>query len=171
MLTRSSFIVVLTAVVALSACGGGGGGTAEPGDRVGEMVLTTGSSESPGIFEFCSPIALKPGVYSRECTVPAVPQLFIGYGVFNKSTAALDREWDADAKSWQAFLDGRKIDLRSFGTMPDRSFFEASVGAPVFLREWNVLLVEPTPGEHTLRYVVGGEDQLDITWTFTVKGR
>ena len=73
MLTRSSPIAVLAAVVALSACGGGGGGTVEPGDRVGEMVLTTGSSESPGIFEFCSPIALKPGVYSRECKVPAVP--------------------------------------------------------------------------------------------------
>jgi hypothetical protein len=162
---------IVTAVVVLSACGGGGGGTVEPGDWVGEMVVMTGASQSPGIFEFCSPIVLKPGVYSRECAVPAVPQLFIGYGTFEKSRAALDREWDTDAKSWQAFLDKRKIDLESFGTMPDRSFYETSFGAPVVLREWNVLLVEPTPGEHTLRYVVGAKDPVDITWTFTVRGR
>ena len=160
----------LAALVVLSACGGGGGGTIEPGDRVGEMVVTTGVSQSPGIFEFCPPIVLKPGVYSRECTVPAVPQLFIGYGTFEKTTTALDREWNADAKSWQAFLDSRKVDLASFGTMPDRSFYEASVGASVVLREWNVSLVEPAPGEHTLRYVVGVKDPVDITWTFTVQG-
>src|SRR5262249_3921414 len=163
--------LILASVLVLSACGGGGGGTVEPGDRVGEMVVTTGSSQSPGIFDFCYPIALKPGVYSRECTVPAVPQLFIGYGTFEESKAALHREWDAGAKAWQAFLDGRKIDLRSFGTMPDRSFYEPSVGGPVILRVWNVLLVEPTPGEHTLRYVDGAKDPTDITWAFTVEGR
>jgi hypothetical protein len=141
---------ILTAVAALFACGGG----------------------ATGIFEFCSPKGLKPGVSSRECKLPAVPQLFVGPGLSDRSSSALDRGWDAVATSWQVFIDGRKIDLRSFGTMPNRSFYEPSVGAPVFVREWNLLLVGPTPGDHTLRFVVfRAKDRQDVTYTFTVEGR
>ena len=165
MSSRLTLTFILIAAVPLSACGGGAGAI-EPGDRVGEMIVTTGTSQSPGIFEFCNPIVLKPGVYSRACTVPAVPQLFIGYGTIEKTKSELDQVWHAQA--WEAYLDGREIDLGSFSTMPDRTFFETSVGSAVWLREWNVLLVEPTPGEHTLRYVTTGAEPADTTWTFTV---
>ena len=161
-------LIFATAASLLSACGDGGAGAIEPGDRAGDMIVTTGSSQSPGIFDFCEPIVLRPGVYSRECTVPAVPQLFIGYGPLEKTKPQLDRVWDA--QTWEAYLDGREIDLASFGTMPDRSFFLPALGSAVVLREWNVLLVEPTPGEHTLRYVTSGAEPADTTWTFTVTG-
>jgi hypothetical protein len=93
-------------------------------------------------------------------------------GLADKSSSAVERDWVAVAKSWQVFLDGKKVDLPSFGTMPDRSFYGPSVGGPVFVREWNLELVEPTPGEHTLRYVVyRAKHQEDATWTFTVEGR
>jgi hypothetical protein len=104
--------------------------------------------------------------------VPAVPQLFVGPGLADTSSSALERDWDTEATSWQVFLDGRKIDLPSFGTMPVRSFYQPSVGAPVFVREWNLELVAPTPGDHTLRWVVyRAKDQQDVTFTFTVERR
>ena len=65
------------------------------------------------------------------------------------------------------------MDLAAFGTR-DRSLILD--GKYVILREWKVMLTGPTPGAHTLHYVLrrsqlGAEAAVtDLTCTFTVAG-
>jgi hypothetical protein len=75
-------------------------------------------------------------------------------------------------RAWQAWLDGRPIDLTAFGTLPDHKFYEPEVGAVIWLRQWNVVLVNPKQGKHTIRYVERTcpalKPKKSNTWTFTV---
>jgi hypothetical protein len=45
------------------------------------------------LFDSCNPVILKPGRYVRSCRVPRAQRLFIGYGVFEPTRKALDRDW------------------------------------------------------------------------------
>jgi hypothetical protein len=87
----------------------------------------------------------------------------------------LEDEWQA--QTWSLFLDGRRVDLDAFGALPDRQLIEPAAGGEVWLRQWAVTVVDPTPGEHILHYVQettsAGEEAAgtkDVTWTFTVTG-
>jgi hypothetical protein len=138
------------------------------------MRLTTATEADTEIFgTFCEPIILTPGTVSRECEVPQLQRLMIGHGNIAASPELLEQEWQAGR--WELHLDGRQVDLAAFGTLPDEHFYEPAVGAEVWLRQWSITIVNPTPGQHTLRYV---QDQMpaadahvgtiDATWTFTV---
>jgi hypothetical protein len=181
---RSAVALALTALL-LTNCNSDGEGTAtpeatsrahillRPGDEADGMRLTAATQADPRIFEFCNPIILKPGTYARTCQVPDRQRLMIGHGDLAASAELLEQEWQAER--WQLYLDGHQVDLAAFGTLPDRHFFESGIGEEVWLREWSVTIVNPTPGRHTLRYV---QEQLpaanavvgtiDTTWTFTV---
>lgn len=169
----STRTALVTAVIALLVVPLGCGGDEEsgpirPGDDVGGMVLTTGTPGERDIFEFCDPIVIEPGIYERQCAVPALPRVGLGHGFLAPSRRELAREWNA--KSWKMTLDGRRIDLKAFGVLPDRRLVEPGAGGLVWLRQWNVVLTDPKPGSHTLRYVArysGGT--WDTTWTFTVR--
>ena len=144
------------------------------GDVVGGMQLTTGTLADTQIFYHCDPVASVPGVYERTCTVPPVHRLRIGGGWLARSALPINFEWGA--LSWTLSLDGHQIDLQSFGTMPDRTIVVD--GVEMTLREWNVVLVEPTPGTHTLHQVIrqripleGGKKEVgtyDMTWVFSI---
>jgi hypothetical protein len=97
----------------------------------------------------------------------------IGHGNLAASAELLEQGWQA--ARWQLYLDGQRVELAAFGTLPDRHYFESGVGEEVWLREWGVTIVNPTPGRHTLRYVQepfppgdGAVGAMDATWTFTI---
>jgi enterochelin esterase family protein len=136
----------------------------EPGERVGDMALTTAQNEGgtePQLFDFCDPYITEsdPATITRECEVPAMPYYFIGYGIFADTTSELDAQWPTMA--WELILDGHPVNLAAFGTM-DLDWGQQ-------FRFWNVVLENPTPGEHTIRYTFSEfGDPTDATWVFTV---
>ena len=144
----------------------------KPDDQLGGMLVTTGEGRETTIFDYCDPFTEGPGVYVRDCSVPPIPNLKIGWGWLADTEDMLDSIWKTF--SWEMTLDGRQIDLSAFGTR-DRSLILG--GRSVILREWNVVLDKATLGEHTLHYTVrqshsGAEDTvIDMTYNFTVAER
>jgi hypothetical protein len=142
----------------------GGETLINPGDKVGEMTVTTGSG-SADIFSFCDPFA-KSGVEVRECVVPPVSRLGIGWGNFADSADQLESEWQA--QTHELILDGYPVNLAAFGTVDSHI-------PQGYLRTWNIMVEGLTSGQHELHYVVhekqpGNEDAVtDVTWIFTVK--
>jgi len=138
--------------------------TIEPGDKIGDMLVTNGQWDSATeIWLFCDPLVIEPGVFTRECEVPEMKNLQIGYGIFAETKEELDALWATF--TWELFLDGHPVDLSAFGTFDQDDVLDG----PVKLREWNVVLDQVTPGIHTLRYVSAESgESFDVTWIFTV---
>jgi len=141
-----------------------------PGDRMGAMLFVRGTAATADLklFDICDPVILRPGRYVRSCApVPRVKRLFIGHGVF-AAPGAINRVWHPAA--YAAWFDGRRIRLRAFGTS-DRPlyFFPPAGGKTVTLREWRVMVVNASPGAHTLRYrTTDASGTTDATWNFAV---
>jgi hypothetical protein len=139
------------------------------------MRLTTADERDTTIFDIsCDPIIPQPGIHARDCEVPQLQRLMIGYGNIAASPELLAQEWQA--QQWQLYLDGQEVDLAAFGTLADRPYVGANVGDGAWLRLWAVTLVNPTAGQHTVRYLReqsaardAPDDTLDVTWTFTVE--
>jgi hypothetical protein len=168
---RSLGLALIATTLLLGLTGfGGASDPLGPGDRLGRMALVKGTvaTADQQLFDICDPVVLTSGRFHRRCgVVPRVKRLFIGYGLFG-----LPREInDAWAQTtWAAWLDGRRIALRAFGTS-DRTLyaFPPAGSKNVTLREWRVMLVGVTLGRHTLRYRSQDASGIgDTTWTFTV---
>ena len=135
-----------------------------PGDKIGDMVLTIGQGEPvTEIWVFCDPYVTEPGTLTRECQVPALQSLFIGYGTFAGTTEELDAVWKATP--WELILDNQAVNLVAFDTLDQ----DDDIDGPVKVRLWNLVLEQPTPGIHTLRYIFNEYGKpYDVTWAFTV---
>jgi hypothetical protein len=139
------------------------------------MRLTTADEADTTIFDItCDPIIAQAGTHARECTVPQLQRLMVGYGDIAASPELLEQRWRV--QRWRLYLDGQEVDLNAFGTLADRLYNAGNVSDKTWMRLWAVTLVSPTPGQHTLRYVrepsTPGQslsDTLDVTWTFTVE--
>jgi hypothetical protein len=151
-----------------------GGAPLVPGSHIGSAKLVRGAAPKADekLFDFCNPIIEKAGVYRRSCRSPKVARLFIGYGAFEANKAALDADWKTT--SWGAWLDGRRIALRRFGTSDRMLYaFPPAGGKDVTLREWRVMLLH-AKGRHRLRYRFRGPlagpagGTVDATFTFTL---
>lgn len=141
------------------------GSMLKPGDKSGDMVLTTGPSEGmKEIWMYCDPFVTESGVFTKECGVPGIPDLFIGYGIVADTTGELDAAWPA--MTWELTLDDHPVNLSAFGVLDQDDVVD---GRPVKRRSWNVVLHQSTPGKHTLRYVLNESGKpTDVTWVFTV---
>ena len=142
-----------------------------PSTRVHGMLVVQGSAQrsTARLFpDYCDPVVLTPGRRTRSCRrVGQTARLYIGYGLF-AAEAKIDRIWRN--ANWEMWIDGERVNLQEFGTA-DRTLakYPPAGGKDVTLREWNVTLVKPTPGRHTIRYrdrEAGGT--IDTTWAFTV---
>ena len=176
---------LLFAAIAITTLAAVVGFTAEPrpllpGDRVGTMLFVRGTVATADLklFDICDPIhriGLDPyradryRRFVRSCApVPQVKRLFVGHGVF-AAPRAINRVWHPAA--YTAWFDRRRIRLRAFGTS-DRPlyFFAPAGGKTVTLREWRVMVVNATPGAHTLRYrTTDASGPTDATWNFAVR--
>ena len=125
------------------------------------------------MWEFCDPLVDQPGTHAAECEVPELQRLMVGYGWVAETPEDLEQTWQR--VRWQLSLDGRPVDLPSFGTLPDIYYFEPKFGHEMWLRLWAITIVNPTPGPHTLHYTSEALDPADVeversdqTWTLTV---
>jgi hypothetical protein len=163
-------LAAVAAATLLGGCGSGSNSALRPGDHVGDAKLVVGT-EAAGVTLFgrCNPVITKPGVYRRSCRLRRSAALFIGYGASKPRLAALDAEWDKT--KWTAWLDGRRIALRKFGTTDIRAFMPGR-DKPVIRREWRIVLLH-AEGRHRLRYrftgpLAGSGGVVDATFTFTL---
>jgi hypothetical protein len=162
-------VALMSAAVAVA--GIGNRATIEPWTRVNGMLVVQGPArltQARLFSDWCDPVVLTPGRRTRNCgRVPRAPRLFVGYGLFD-SQAKIERTWKAS--KWEMWIDGQRVDLQAFGTA-DRSLLKYGPAGnkDVVLREWNVTLVDATPGRHTLRYRTREPVGVtDTTWTFTI---
>ena len=135
----------------------------KPGDEIDGMVITTGTAKAPPLWAFCSPALESDGATIADCQVPPLSKLAIGhtFGVADPALQSMD--WSALA--WELYLDEQPIDLEAFGiydfVMPDLAPYPSPV-REVFrqLKSWDVVLINPTPGAHTLRGIARAEADL-----------
>jgi hypothetical protein len=150
----------------------------KPSEKIDDMVVTTGVQNALPLSAFCSPTKLSDGSISVNCAeLDVCANLAIGetFGVMDLIPTSIDR----DDLTWQLSVDGHPIGLQAFGVIdsvhPDL-VLNPSTGRELFKagRLWNVVLVNPTPGTHTLQGQVQPRDgATPYTWTvnFTVAAR
>jgi hypothetical protein len=159
--------------LAFVATGVGAAGRAAPvapGGKIGTMKVVRGEEfESElNLFNVCNPVLPKAGrSYHRSCSVPRVQRMFIGLGSVQPTRKGLDEFWKRTR--WNLWIDGRPVALAAFGTADGAWRRFRPTGKPAFFRIWKVILVDATPGKHTVRYLLREPDATtDATWTVAV---
>ncbi len=130
------------------------------------MTLSARPAESIeySIFNYCDPFLAETDdpVVLKECQVPRLAYLVIGYGESAGTFDELNTNWES--KTWELYVDGYRVDLSAFGT------FDLDLGDKI--RAWKVTLENIPPGLHRLRYIIkssdSGTEPDDVTWEFTV---
>ena len=150
----------------------------QPGEKIDDMVVTTGVEHAYPLSAFCSPTKENGHSIRVDCGELSVcANIAIGqtFGVTDLIPPSIDR----DNLTWKMSVDGHPISLEAFGVSdfvhPDL-VLNPSTGRELFKagRLWNVVLVNPTPGTHTLQGQVQPRDgATPYTWTvyFTVAAR
>jgi len=146
----------------------------EPGDKIDDMVVTTGVEETFPLWFICAPKKVNDHSISADCGELSYTNLAIGHtlGVMD----LVDPSIDWEELNWEMSVDGHPIDLKAFGVYefvhPDFPS-KPSPFREVFkqLRVWDVVLVSPTPGLHKLQGQAQSPDGAEpYTWVvnFTV---
>jgi len=127
----------------------------EPGEKIEDMVITTGVEDAFPLWGICS--ATRENDHSirvdcREVSVCANFAIGHTFGVMDLIPQSI--RWEE--LNWEMSVDGHPIDLTAFGAYefvhPDLAPSPSPV-REVFkvARDWDVILVNPTPGMHTLQ--------------------
>ena len=129
-----------------------------PGDLIGTMSVQVSPSRFPVVWDYC-PMAWsdKPGGEPVDCAMPWQPEVEVWQAWGAKDQARLNAGWEA--LTWEIYVDGQALDLGAFGTWDID--YAAEDGTPVRVRAWDLKLVDPTPGEHILHYVLHTDRDVD----------
>lgn len=94
-----------------------------------------------------------PGTVRAECDVLALDLLLLGPGLFDPSAATLAAIWNQI--EWTLEIDGRPIDMESFGYIEQDDERTTTTGEtiPVKERFWAIAIKDLAPGKYTLRQV------------------
>ena len=137
-----------------------------PGDKIDNMILTTGADEAPPLWAFCSRSAEGEGRHILDCRTPVLASLGIGNIFLDTDEAIANLDW-ADL-NWKLSIDGQEVDLESFGTVdyvmpriskkpsPVREIFKQGTA-------WDIVLTDLKPGHHTLWFVAQSDNERH-TW-------
>ena len=146
----------------------------EPGDKIDNMVVTTGAEDATPLWAFCQPTMNNDHLIMLACGEVSFSRLAIGH-TFGVMDLALE-ESDGTELTWELYLDGNPIDLDSFGTY---SFIQPELTndpSPIkkgfrSVEGWDVVIENPTPGAHIISGHARSGDKT-YTWVvnFTVTG-
>lgn len=138
-----------------------------PGDHVGDMVLQKGSPMGQFIGQlsgcrFPNPVA--PGSYTgAECSMRLVgDELRLDLAGWTTTTQErLENNWPAI--TYDLYVDDKAVDVTAFGTYDQQNIL---LGTPSSVsRNFDVALVHPTPGKHTLRIVMHVDHTINDGWS------
>jgi hypothetical protein len=141
-----SILLVMGIVTACAAVGGSSGNTnkkIEPGDKIGDFVITTGEQGkfTYGFAVECS----EPGTdntYSCKATIGDV--INVSTGLYDTTgNGNLDEIWAHS--NYQMFINNRPMDLQAFGTI---DYNHPQVGV---IRFANVVITTSKAGEITVK--------------------
>jgi len=149
-------LLIVVVVLAYQPVWQAGDPMLKPGDQIDGMVITTGVADAPPLWAFCSPAPENIDRFTVNCLVPFLPKLAVGH-TFGLADPAL-QTLDWSALTWELYLDGHALDVEAFGmydfVLPDL----ASPPSPIRevfrqIKAWDVVLMNPTLGLHTLQGV------------------
>lgn len=126
------------------------------GDSLNGMLLTTGVSHAPPLEVFCE-FEEDEELSDINCQVPPLEKLAIGHLVGATGRALQELDWSK--LDWQVYLDGYRLDLDTFGEYSTAEPVVLSAPSPIReavqqRKTWDVVLVNPTFGLHTLDCMV-----------------
>lgn len=125
----------------------------EPGDKIDTMVITTGAGDAAPLWAFCRPRVKNEHLITVDCGEVSFSKLAIGHTLGVMDLVPEGTDWSELA--WELYLDGKPIDLDSFGTYsfvhPDLASHPSPI-KEVFrsVQIWDVVLENPTPGAHVV---------------------
>lgn len=132
-------------------------GLIEPGDRIGDLLVTTGDGEDI-LFVTKLKCPWDDSTQTESCEQPVGTKVNVSQGVFASPsiTKTLDEVWSE--QTYEMMIEGRPVDLQAFGSV---DFSNPMVGT---VRTWNVVIVGDEPGTITAHSegVVAGD-----SWTYT----
>ena len=137
----------------------------KPGDRIDDMLITTGAGTAPPLWAFCSSTQASDSLTTVDCHVPLLPKLAIGRVLGAADQVLQPLDWST--LRWEMYLDEQLIDLNDFGTysfiLPDLAPHPSPI-REVFrkMTVWDIVLVNLKPGIHKLRGTVQVESDTYI---------
>jgi predicted esterase len=133
----------------------------QPGDMVGEYLITTGGYEGVSFtFDFFEGCAVSSNNYS--CDIAEGTDINLTYPVYNSSIEELEKNWSHFRL--QVYVEGQKVDMDAFGTI---DFDQPDYGK---MRAWDVVIKDVKLGDFSVRIEGSIEDEsFDDTWNFTIK--
>jgi hypothetical protein len=163
-------LLVVGAVFLLTACQGVGqplqAAMVGLGENVNGMGLTTGITEAPPLWGFCSLSQSGRHIKTFDCRAPVMPTLAIGHIFLFGDEVLANLDWSEIV--WELSVDDQDVDLESFGTI--EYVMPVIASKPSSLREvfvkatvWDVVMTNLNPGEHTLRFLAQTETD-SYTW-------
>ena len=132
----------------------------KPRDKIGDMTLLVSSNyPSEPLWSIRSLCLLEdltePGTRTMDCKIAELPWIYFEIGWYAE-TRLLASNWDA--MIWEMYIDDYKIDLDSFGWFERESVMQ---GDDTRERIWLVTLANPSPGEHSMRYLWTSKTAID----------
>jgi len=126
-----------------------------PGDRIGDFLITTGYSEDV-VYATKLHCPFESYTNTESCEQPVGTKFNVGIGIYADNGTTLDETWSE--QTHQMLIEGRPVNLQAFGSV---DFTHPSVGT---VRVWNVVVVTDKPGKITAHSsgTVGG-DPFDYT--------
>ena len=124
-----------------------------PGDKIGDFLITTGDSEDI-IFVTKLHCPFDSSTSTESCEQPVGTKVNVGLGIYDDNLSGgktLDELWSEQAH--EMFIESRPVNLQAFGAI---DFNNPMVGT---VRVWNVVIITDKPGKITARStgVVAGD--------------
>lgn len=138
----------------------------QPGDMIGDMLVTTDVEQALPLWNICSSTAQTEYAIHMNCGELPSANIAIGYPFGVRDFM----NWDAF--HWELSVDGHLLNLQAFGVQ-DLTYWDlAPHPSPVrevfrWYRLWSVVLADPTPGNHEVQGKAWSDDG-EVTYTWVV---
>ena len=147
----------------------------KPGEKVNDMVIATGVENAYPLSAFCKPVKENAHSIRMDCDVLSI-RANIAVGDTSAMMDLIPSTMDWNELVWEMSVDGHPIDLEAFGIYEVVRPYMTTKPSPVreafkWFRLWDVVLVNPTPGGHTVQGQAQSQDGTETyTWAvnFTV---
>jgi hypothetical protein len=150
-----NFPLLVLCLIILVGCAQAGSQSAEkminPGDKIGNFLITTGEKEGVTYMTFVHcPLTGQ----TETCEFPVGTRVNVSDSIYDPDTGngmTLDEIWSG--QTYEMLIEGRPVSLPAFGSI---DVIHPVVGK---MRNWNVVVVSDKPGRVTIDFTskVGGD--------------
>lgn len=135
-------------------------GMIDPGDKVGDFLVTTGSEEDTNYLMELT--CAGQDEQNETCEASTGKKVNVSYALYNeKAGETLDDVWSGH--TYKMLIGDQQVNLKAFGSID--AYHTNDFGTPFKMRHWNVWILTDKPGEITIQHsgVAGGEPFEGIT--------